>query len=325
MDIITIGSACNDIVLKPIPNTLLEQSAGVRIPEIVSTTGGDALNTALDCVKLGMSAGLIAKVGDDQYAEVIHEHLEKRGVDHSQVMTDPHAETSLSFVCLEPSGEKHVVHTCGANDELGYDDVDFDYVAKAKFIQYGSANVHKKLDGEGIAKVFRRAKELGLTTSMDVNCNLPPEECYNNIKDVLNYTDIFFPSDYEAEIITNGLKTCEEYEEFFSHYGLKILVVKLGAKGVFVTDFKTRRYLSTFHVDEVLDTTGCGDAFVAAFLTGLSKGWSIWEAAVLGNAVGSMNCQAIGANMGVGTFEETMAYIKERIQEVPEDLRARFQ
>ena len=28
MDIITIGSACNDIVLKPIPNTLLEQSAG---------------------------------------------------------------------------------------------------------------------------------------------------------------------------------------------------------------------------------------------------------------------------------------------------------
>ncbi len=40
MDIITIGSACNDIVLKPMPNTLLEQSAGVRIPEIVSTTGG---------------------------------------------------------------------------------------------------------------------------------------------------------------------------------------------------------------------------------------------------------------------------------------------
>ena len=102
-------------------------------------------------------------------------------------------------------------------------------------------------------------------------------------------------------------------------------MVKLGAKGVFVTDFKTRRYLSTFHVDEVLDTTGCGDAFVAAFLTGLSKGWDIWEAAVLGNAVGSMNYQAIGANMGVGTFEETMAYIKERIQEVPEDLRARFQ
>ena len=47
MDIITIGSAVNDMVLKPVPNTLLEKSAGVRIPEIVSTTGGDALNTAL--------------------------------------------------------------------------------------------------------------------------------------------------------------------------------------------------------------------------------------------------------------------------------------
>ena len=325
MDIITIGSACNDIVLKPIPNTLLEQSAGVRIPEIVSTTGGDALNTALDCVKLGMSAGLIAKVGDDQYAEVIHEHLEKRGVDHSQVMTDPHAETSLSFVCLEPSGEKHVVHTCGANDELGYDDVDFDYVAKAKFIQYGSANVHKKLDGEGIAKVFRRAKELGLTTSMDVNCNLPPEECYNNIKDALYYTDIFFPSDYEAEIITGGLTKCEDIEKFFSRFGIKILVIKLGARGVYVTDFKTRRYISTFHVPKVVDVTGCGDSFVAAFLTAIVKGWSMEEAAVFGNAVGSMNCQVLGANLGVKSFEETMAYIKERIDQVPEDLRARFQ
>ena len=310
MDIITIGSACNDIVLKPIPNTLLEQSAGVRIPEIVSTTGGDALNTALDCVKLGMSAGLIAKVGDDQYAEVIHEHLEKRGVDHSQVMTDPHAETSLSFVCLEPSGEKHVVHTCGANDELGYDDVDFDYVAKAKFIQYGSANVHKKLDGEGIAKVFRRAKELGLTTSMDVNCNLPPEECYNNIKDALYYTDIFFPSDYEAEIITNGLKTCEEYEEFFGRFGLKVLVVKLGSKGVFITDFTTRRYLSTFQVDQVLDTTGCGDAFMAAITWAYLQGTDLEGTAKAGlaaSAIAMEGAETINPAMSEGALRQRMA------------------
>ena len=204
-----------------------------------------------------------------------------------------------------------MVHTCGANDELGYDDVDFDYVAKAKFIQYGSANVHKKLDGEGIAKVFRRAKELGLTTSMDVNCNLPPEECYNNIKDALYYTDIFSPATTRRDNYQR-LKNLRGIRGIFGRFGLKVLVVKLGSKGVFITDFTHRRYLSTFQVDQVLDSTGCGDAFVAAFLTALAKGWDIWEAAVLGNAVGSMNCQAIGANMGVGTFEETMAYIRER-------------
>ena len=38
-----------------------------------------------------------------------------------------------------------------------------------------------------------------------------------------------------------------------------------------------------------------------------------------------MNCQVLGANLGVKSFEETMAYIKERIDQVPEDLRARFQ
>ena len=109
-------------------------------------------------------------------------------------------------------------------------------------------------------------------TSMDVTCDLPPEVCYNNVKDVLNYTDIFFPSDYEAEIITGGLTKCEDIEKFFSRFGIKILVIKLGARGVYVTDFKTRRYISTFQVPKVVDVTGCGDSFVAAFLTAIVKG-----------------------------------------------------
>lgn len=324
MDIITVGHAVTDIILKPIPDDFFQIDA-VNIPGISTVTGGDALNTAIDCARLGMKVGYVAKTGTDANGDFLKRELEKEGVDISRVVSTDQAGTATSIHFLKEDGERHTVVMMGANGQLCYEDLDVNYIKQAKVVQYGSANGFEKLDGEGMTRLFKLCKEAGCITSMDVTCDLPPEVCYNNIKDVLNYTDIFFPSDYEAEIITGGLKTCEEVEEFFSHYGLKMLVIKLGARGVYVTDFNTRRYISTFQVPKVIDVTGCGDSFVAAFLTGIVKGWSMEECAILGNAVGSMNCQALGANMGVRSFEETMAYIRERIDQVPEDLRARFQ
>lgn len=324
MDIVTIGHAVADIILKPVPDNFFQIDA-VNIPSISTVTGGDALNTAIDCARLGMQVGYVAKTGTDANGAFLKREVAKEGVDISRVISTDEASTATSIHFLKEDGERHTVVLTGANAELVYEDLDVDYFKQAKVVQYGSANGLAKLDGPGITRLFKECKEAGCMTSMDVTCDLPPEVCYNNVKDVLNYTDIFFPSDYEAEIITGGLTKCEDIEKFFSRFGIKILVIKLGARGVYVTDFKTRRYISTFQVPKVVDVTGCGDSFVAAFLTAIVKGWSMEEAAVFGNAVGSMNCQVLGANMGVKSFEETMAYIKERIDQVPEDLRARFQ
>ncbi|MBC8570402.1 carbohydrate kinase family protein [Zongyangia hominis] len=324
MDIVTVGHAVADIVLKPIPDDFFQIDA-VNIPSIATVTGGDALNTAIDCARLGMQVGYVAKTGTDANGDFVRREVAKEGVDISRVVTTDKAGTACSVHFLKEDGERHTVVLTGANAELNYEDLDLDYFKQAKVVQYGSANGLEKLDGDGITRLFKACKEAGCITSMDVTCDLPPEVCYNNVKDVLHYTDIFFPSDYEAEILTGGLTKCEDIEEFFRPFGIKILVIKLGARGVYVTDFTKRRYISTFNVPKVVDVTGCGDSFVAAFLTGIVKGWSMEECAVLGNAVGSMNCQVLGANLGVRTFDETMDYIRERIDEVPEDLRARFQ
>ncbi|MBC8570400.1 carbohydrate kinase family protein [Zongyangia hominis] len=322
MDIVTVGNAVCDMALKPVTKDFMQRDS-IRIKSVQNTSGGDALNCAIDCSKLGLDVGICGMIGQDMFGGVVKDNAVKNGVDVSHLVESPDYMTNISFVCIEEDGDRHFLVTIGANDEFAYEHIDMDYVKQAKIVQIGSANGIPKLDGPGLARLFKECKEAGLTTSMDVTGGLDGLVYLSAIEEALPYTDIFLPSFYETTQLT-GKNTCEEIEEFFRPYGIKVLAIKLGGDGVYVTDFTNRRYIGTFKDAPVLDTTGCGDSFCAGFLTGIVKGWDIQECAVFGNAVGSCNCQVIGATLGVRNFDETMAFIRENIQFVPEDLRARF-
>ena len=323
VDILTLGMGMVDVAIKPIPSDMFEHDV-ILFDSATTTTGGDALNCAIDCAKLGVKTGCVCKTGQDIYGRLIRETCDQYGIDISRSKEDPQLPTTMAVLCIGEDGERNgIAHTRGVNKEFTYDDIDLDYVKQAKIVHYGSAGLAPKLDGPDIGRVFQACKEASVTTAMDV-CILDHNDvALDYVKYALPYTDFFMPSDNEAAEIS-GKETCEEFEEFFKGYGIKNLVVKLGAQGVYVSNLKKHRTIPTFHVDQVKDVTGCGDSFCAAFLSAISWGWSIWEAAVFGNAVGSMNCQTVGATLGVKSREETMAYIKAHIQDVPEDLRARF-
>ncbi|MBC8570399.1 carbohydrate kinase family protein [Zongyangia hominis] len=324
LDIVTIGLACSDVALKPMVRELFERDA-IHLDSIQSQSGGDAVNCAIDCQKMGLNAGVVCKVGTDMFASPILDNLKDAGVDTQGVIVDPNVRTSVSIVCIEPSGERHFAVTMDANNSLCYEDVDVDFVKNsgAKVIQYGSAVSCPNMD-LGIGKLFAECQEAGMLTSCDMSCCEDMDEELKKLDGMFHHLDIYLPSMYEVTALT-GKETCEEIEEFFRPYGIKMMAIKLGGDGCFVTDFKKHRYIRTFENAPVVDTTGCGDSFCAGFLTAIIKGWDIEEAAVYGNAVGSCNCQVIGANLGVRSFEDTMAFIKENIEYVPEDLRARFQ
>ena len=323
LDIVTIGLACSDVLLKPMVRELFDRDA-ITLDSIMSHSGGDAVNTAIDCQKMGLVTGVVCKVGTDTFANPIWANLKDAGVNTQGVVEDPSVATSVSIVCIEPDGQRHFAVNQEANNSLCYEDVNVDFIKNsgAKILQYGSAVSCPKMD-EGIGKLFAECQEAGMLTSCDMSCADDMVEAMKILEPMFQHLDIFLPSMYEVTALT-GKQTCEEIEEFFRPYGLKMMAIKLGGDGCFVTDFKKHRYIRTFENAPVIDTTGCGDSFVAGFLTGVIKGWDVEECAVYGNAVGSCNCQKIGANTGVRSFEETMQFIRENIEYVPEDLRGRF-
>jgi sugar/nucleoside kinase (ribokinase family) len=64
----------------------------------------------------------------------------------------------------------------------------------------------------------------------------------------------------------------------------------------------------------VVDSTGCGDAYCAGFITGLSLGWDLWRAAQLGNAAAALVLTGLGSDAGIIDLDHTVAFM-ERVLE----------
>ncbi|MBC8570403.1 carbohydrate kinase family protein [Zongyangia hominis] len=326
MDIIAVGSAMQDLALTPIAKDIFDgEFHNYKFWEVSS--GGDAMNVAAACARIGVDVGCVCKVGDDLFGRSIRQIGEEDHVDMSGTVVSPKGRSTLSVHLLDGKGGRHSAFNLDPDVLLTEEDLDYEYLKSAKIVHYGSIHLCPALDGRGVATMFEKLHKLGVETSIDVSGTMDlmggTETGYEKIKDALTHTDYFLPSWDEATDIS-GKDSCEEIVEFFRPYGMKMMLIKMGPQGVFVSDFEKSRMIPTFPVELAIDTIGCGDSFCAGFLSGISWGWSIWEAAVFGNAVGSMNCQVVGATRGVRPKAEVLAYIQKHIDAVPEDLRARF-
>ena len=163
-----------------------------------------------------------------------------------------------------------------------------------------------RLDGEGAAELFKRAKALGKFTSMDVTWDVSGR-WIEIIRPCLPYLDYFMPSIGEAKHITKK-ETPEAIADFFLNEGVGTAIIKLGKEGCLVKNAKEKFVCPAFKINAV-DTTGAGDCFVAGFLTGILRGWPLTECARLACAVAAMCVMHIGANEGVRDFEETIGFM----------------
>ena len=210
---------------------------------------------------------------------------------------------------VEVGGERRFIHYLGANAAFKKEDVDWDLVHQAKILHVAGSLVMPSFDGEPTAEVLKKAKEKGLTTSLDTVWDATGR-WLELLKPCLSYTDIFLPSIEEAGQIS-GKEKAEDIASFFLERGVKIVGLKLGEKGSFVVDKDQSFKVPSYQVKAV-DATGAGDAFVGGFLTGIIKGWSLELTAKFANAVGACCVEAIGATQGIKSFKETLEFMKVR-------------
>jgi ribokinase len=110
------------------------------------------------------------------------------------------------------------------------------------------------------------------------------------------------PNAIELRLLTGEIDYCKG-ADFMVGRGVKIVVVKLGGDGCYVTDGRERHSIEPFKV-KVVDTTGAGDAFCAGFLYGLVNSKSLFECGRLGNFVASRCVMKMGARAGLPFAED---------------------
>jgi sugar/nucleoside kinase (ribokinase family) len=291
------------------PLTALPDSGRLVLVDHMSLhTGGCAVNTATGLARLGLPVEVIGKVGDDPFGDFLLDRLGERGIGTRSVSRDPELGTSATMVMVDRDGERRFVHYMGANASLKLADVDLDLTDSASILHVAGALVLPGIDGEPAAKLLKRARAAGVTTSLDTVWD-DTGRWMDRLGPCLAHVDYFVPSLAEAQALT-GLHEPEAVAGALLDRGVKTVGLKMGAQGCLVmTRGGESLRVPAFEVESI-DATGAGDAFAAGFIAGVWKGWSLREAAHLANAVGALCVTGLGAAGGVGTLPETLAFME---------------
>jgi len=218
--------------------------------------------------------------------------LQRDGVDTSLLVRREGEQTSSSVLPIRPDGSRPAFHVIGANGTYGPDDAPWDEIAAATHLHLGGPEF---MGGEAAAKILAFAQEHGVVTSADF---LAPGEpgMLDWIAPALPHLDYVLPNDEQVLGFTETTDLgdgCRKLVEL----GAGCVAVTAGADGALVVDASSETRVPAFAV-EVVDTTGCGDAFSAGFLRGLSLGRTPAEAATLGCATAGLVAGGLGSDHG---------------------------
>ena len=174
-------------------------------------------------------------------------------------------------------------------------------------LHVGGPDVIGRFGAEPLRDVLAFARERGLITTMDV---LSPGDAtaWERLQPALAYVQYFLPNEDQLAGLT-GTKDLTEAARIVLKQGPEAVLVSRAADGASLVTARQRADLPAFPV-RVVDTTGCGDAVNAGFITGLLRGWPIEAASWLAMAAASLVAGGLGSDAGIVDFAGTVGVLR---------------
>ena len=303
-DVACVGLTILDILGRPVER-IPDGGDVAFIDEIRLTVAGTAAGAAIDCAKLGLRVLAAGAVGEDEKGDFVLDVYRRYGIDCAAMRRIPGVPTSATILNVRPNGDRPALHVRGASDRMWVDEADLEAICQARFVHMGGSGLLARMDGEPTAALLRRARERGAATTFDLIA--PGPDAMEIVGPCLPHIDYFMPSLEEATALS-GAATAEDAADFFLDRGVGAAVIKCGAAGSLYAAPGVRLRTPAFAV-EVVDTTGCGDAYCAGFIAALARGWDIERACRLGAAAGALVATGLGSDAGIRDFDGTAALL----------------
>jgi len=297
-DVIVIGELNVDIILNEIDGF---PAIGKEIiaNTMAVTLGSSSAIFASNLSALGPKVAFIGKIGDDKFAQIVLNTLEGKKVDTSRIIKSKTLSTGATIVLNYDQDRANVTYP-GAMSDLHLDDIDFNFFSMARHMHFSSIFLQPGLRND-LVTLFRRAKEVGLTTSFDAQWD--PEEKWDlALEYLLPHVDVFLPNMQEFKLLTRS-NTIEEGIQKLRHYA-HILVIKNGSNGALAWDGSNIIAQPAFRNDCVVDCIGAGDSFNAGFITEFINNQPLKKCLEKGALIGAINTTRAG---GTGAFENNNA------------------
>ncbi|MCW8333293.1 ribokinase [Vibrio sp. SCSIO 43135] len=302
--LVVLGSVNADHVLQvpsfPRPGETLHGRNYQVIP------GGKGANQAVAAARLNADTGFIACVGDDAFGINIREAFKLDGINIAGVKMQPNCPTGIAMIQVSDSGENSICISAEANAKLNADAIEPD-LERIRQANYLLMQLETPLDG--IEKAALVAKEN--RTNVILN-PAPARELPDNL---LKCVDVITPNETEAEVLTgitvNDDESAQEAANALHRKGIEIVLITLGAKGVWLSQNGRGELIAGFKV-EATDTTAAGDTFNGALVTGLLEDMPLESAIKFAHAAAAISVTRFGAQTSIPTRAEVDEFLSER-------------
>jgi len=300
-DATVVGLYVLDILGRPV-SELPKGGDLAYIDELRLTVAGTAGGTIIDCAKLGLSTLAVGAVGDDEKADFVVSVLEKFGVDTAGFERIQGVQTSSTILNIRPNGERPALHLRGACDYFLPPNKEKLDIFDCKVFHLGGTGLLKKLDGSVSVELLKEAKEKDCITTWDLIG--ATESTINIVKPLLPHIDYFMPSVEEASIMC-GLDDPMDIAKYYLDNGVKNCVLTMGGEGsLFVNKDETIK-TPAFDIN-VVDTTGCGDAFNAGIITSLINNFDLEQSLKFATTTSGLVATGLGSDAGIIDFDDTI-------------------
>jgi sulfofructose kinase len=294
VDVVGVGLNATDMVIPlakyPAPGSKVEFQSAKVMP------GGQVASAMVACQTWGLRTRYVGKLGDDDAARLHQREFSRVGVE-TQVRTVPGCASQQTIIIVNGEGDRTVLWRRDDRLALQPNDLDREWIVKARALL---------IDGYDTAAATiaaRWAREAGIPVIADL------DELYPGVEELIENVDYLIVSrDFPVRLVEErGLE--KALCRIQSRYGNLLTAATLGQDGVLAWDGKQYFYTSSYRVP-VVDTTGAGDVFHAAFIYALLQDWPLPKQLDFACAAAALNCMEMGARGGIqplDAIEELMA------------------
>lgn len=220
--------------------------------------GGSAPAVALSAADNGTKVGIMTRIGNDfprPWLELLKKKIDIEGMQIIDGKT-----TSINIDYASDGNIRGIDISQNVSNKFG--DISF----PKRYLDVNFVHICPLPINDQLELVEKSSKH----SKVSVDFNQVYESEYkknpNVVNQILGHTDIIFPNEFEARSIT-GINDIGQCTEILYDRGPSIVVITLGGKGSIVYDGDNLRRYSPNNVTDVIDPTGCGDAFIGGFLS----------------------------------------------------------
>jgi len=311
IDVLTLGNAIVDVLAHTDEAFLIEKKVHKGAMQLIDETraeelyrdmgpaiivsGGSGANTAAGVASLGVKAGFIGKVKNDETGKLFAHDLQAIDVHYDVKPAEDGPATARSFILVTPDGERTMNTYLGACQNLTPDDVNPDTV-RASSIVYLEGYLW---DPPAAKEAFRKAVKIAHGAGNKVALTLSDAFCVDRYRDEFlglmrdGSLDILFANIHELQSLY-GTSSPESALAALREENVLGAITRSGDGALVVSRGETLA-VPAFPVERVVDTTGAGDLFASGFLAGLVQNLELVDCARLGALAAAEIISHIGA------------------------------